>query len=120
MIENEFGSLAVAGGHHPAWKAAVPRDNGSSWDFEDVRDHYVYALFGEDAREVRWSDPERYLDLGRAAVCEAFASTLGYWRRPDSRCDGALTLALRDLEPGPDGGGPRLERQPQSSVVRAP
>ena len=103
MIENEFGSLAVAG-HHPAWKAAVPRDNGSSWDFEDVRDHYVHALFGEDAREVRWSDPERYLDLGRAAVCEAFASTLGYWRRPDSRCDGALTLALRDLEPGPGWG----------------
>ena len=27
VIENEFGSLAVAG-HHPAWKAAVPRDNG--------------------------------------------------------------------------------------------
>jgi beta-mannosidase len=103
VIENEFGSLAVAG-HHPAWKAAVPRDNGSSWDFEDVRDHYVHALFGEDAREVRWSDPERYLDLGRAAVCEAFASTLGYWRRPDSRCDGALTLALRDLEPGPGWG----------------
>jgi len=103
VIENEFGSLAVAG-HHPAWKAAVPRDNGSSWDFEDVRDHYVHTLFGEDPREVRWSDPERYLDLGRAAVCEAFASTLGYWRRTDSRCDGALTLALRDLEPGPGWG----------------
>lgn len=103
VIENEFGSLAVAG-HHPAWKAAVPRDNGSSWDFEDVRDHYVQTLFGEDPRAVRWSDPERYLDLGRAAVCEAYASTLGYWRRPDSRCDGALTLALRDLEPGPGWG----------------
>lgn len=102
-IEDDFGSLSVVG-HHPTWKAAVPRDNGSSWDFEDVRDHYVQALFGEDPREVRWSDPERYLDLGRTAVCEAFASTLAYWRRPDSGCDGALTLALRDLEPGAGWG----------------
>ncbi|MFE7416709.1 glycosyl hydrolase [Rhodococcus sp. NPDC057529] len=102
-IETEFGSLASAG-HHPRWKAAVPRDNGASWDFEDVRDHYVRTLFGEEPSTVRWSDPERYLALGRAAVCEAVATTLGYWRRPDSGCDGALVLALRDLEPGAGWG----------------
>ncbi|MGC0362811.1 beta-mannosidase [Rhodococcus sp. 27YEA15] len=103
VIEREFGSLNVVG-HHPDWKAAVPRDHGSTWDFEDVRDHYVQAIFGVDPREVRWSDPERYLDLGRAAVCEAFAATLAYWRRSDSGCDGALVLALRDLEAGPGWG----------------
>ncbi|MDT2008223.1 glycosyl hydrolase [Rhodococcus opacus] len=103
VIEAEFGSLAAAG-HHPRWKAAVPRDNGASWDFEDVRDHYVRTLFGEEPSTVRWSDPERYLALGRAAICEAFAATLGYWRRPESGCDGALVLSLRDLEPGAGWG----------------
>ncbi|MDI9933942.1 hypothetical protein QM806_00600 [Rhodococcus sp. IEGM 1351] len=33
-----------------------------------------------------------------------FAATLGYWRRPDSGCDGALVFALRDLEPGAGWG----------------
>ncbi len=103
VIENEFGGLAVVG-HHPRWKAAVPRDNGSPWDFEDVRDHYVRMLFGEEPSAVRWGDPARYLDLGRASICEAFAATLGYWRRPDSGCDGALVLSLRDLEPGAGWG----------------
>lgn len=102
-IEAEFGSLAVAG-HHPRWKAAVPRDNGASWDFEDVRDHYVRTLFGEDPATVRWSDPQRYLDLGRAAICEAVRESVSFWRRPDSGCGGALLLTLRDLEPGAGWG----------------
>ena len=102
-IETEFGSLAAAG-HHPKWKAAVPRDNGASWDFEDVRDHYVRTVFGVDAATERWSDPERYLDLGRAAVCEAFTEVLQHWRRPDSGCRGALVLAGRDTEPGAGWG----------------
>ncbi|NME80651.1 glycoside hydrolase family 2 protein [Rhodococcus sp. 105337] len=102
-VEAAFGSVAVAG-HHPAWKAAVPRDNGASWDFEDVRDHYVRSLFGADPAAERWSDPERYLDLGRAAVCEAFTEVLQHWRRPDSGCRGALVLAARDLEPGAGWG----------------
>ncbi|QBJ98807.1 glycosyl hydrolase [Rhodococcus sp. ABRD24] len=102
-VEKHFGSAAVAG-HDPRWKAAVPRDRGSSWDFEDVRDHYVRSVFHEDPAEVRWSDPERYLDLGRAAICEAVGESFQFWRRPDSGCAGALVLALRDLEPGPGWG----------------
>ncbi|MEV1133874.1 glycoside hydrolase family 2 protein [Rhodococcus coprophilus] len=102
-IETEFGSIAAAG-HHPKWKAAVPRDNGASWDFEDVRDHYVRTVFGVEPAAERWSDPERYLDLGRAAVCEAFTEVLQHWRRPDSGCRGALVLAAQDPVPGAGWG----------------
>ncbi len=102
-VERHFGSAAMAG-HHPRWKAAVPRDNGSAWDFEDVRDYYVRTLFGVDPLMERRVDPERYLDLGRAAVCEAVAAGFGYWRRPGSGCGGALMLSLRDLECGAGWG----------------
>jgi beta-mannosidase len=85
-----------------AW--AVPRDNGAPWDFEDVRDHYVRELFGVDPVAVRWSDPERWLDLGRAAVAECVAATFTEWRRPGSSCDGGLVLTLHDLWPGAGWG----------------
>ncbi|KQU07901.1 hypothetical protein ASG56_06865 [Rhodococcus sp. Leaf7] len=103
IVDTVFGSAHPAG-HDPRWKATVPRDRGSSWDFEDVRDHYVRTLFGVEPSLVRRDDPERYLDLGRAAVCEAVTHTMGYWRRPDSECGGALVLTLRDLEPGAGWG----------------
>ncbi len=102
-IETAFGSVNVAG-HHPRWKSVVPRDNGASWDFEDVRDHYVRTLFGVDPAEVRWSDPARYLALGRVAICEAFTEVLQYWRRSGSGCCGALILSARDLQPGAGWG----------------
>lgn len=102
-VDRYFGSANVAG-HHPDWKAAVPRDRGSSWDFEDVRDHYVRTLFGVDPYIVRRSDPERYLDLGRAAVTEAVAECFGYWRSRRSLCSGALVLTGRDLEAGAGWG----------------
>lgn len=102
-VEQTFGSAAVAG-HDPRWKLAVARDFGTSWDFEDVRDHYVRDLFGVDPLAVRYNDPERALDLGRAVIVELFRETLGYWRRGSSGCSGALVLGWQDLWPGAGWG----------------
>ncbi|MEW1931724.1 glycoside hydrolase family 2 protein [Rhodococcus sp. NPDC079359] len=103
QVEKFFGSAAVAG-HHPDWKAAVPRDRGSSWDFEDVRDHYVRTIFGVDPHLIRRDDAELYLDYGRAAIVEAFTEAFGHWRRASSGCAGALVLTLRDTVAGAGWG----------------
>lgn len=102
-IERHFGSAAVAG-HHPEWKAGVPRDRGSSWDFEDIRDFYAREVFGEDLLLVRRTDPERYLQLGRLAVAAAMRECFAFWRRTDSGCGGALVLSSRDLVRGAGWG----------------
>ncbi|HXC25882.1 MAG TPA: hypothetical protein VNU46_08200 [Gemmatimonadaceae bacterium] len=95
---------ARGAGHHPGWKAGVPRDNGSGWDFEDVRDHYVEQLFGVRPAQIRYADPERYLALGRVASGEVIGRTIGAWRRPGSGCHGALIWFYRDLRPGAGWG----------------
>jgi beta-mannosidase len=95
------GVLAVGGA---AWKGGVPRDVGSGWDFDDVRDHYLEELFGLDARALRASDPERYLELSRALSGELMSAVMGEWRRTESPCAGALILWLRDLRPGAGWG----------------
>lgn len=102
-VERHFGSAAVAG-HHPDWKAGVPRDRGASWDFEDVRDFYVREVFGVDPLAVRRADPERYLQLGRMAVAEAMGRCFSFWRQPGSGCAGALVLSSKDLMPGAGWG----------------
>jgi beta-mannosidase len=90
--------------HHPAWKARSPRDLGAGWDFDDVRDHYVKTLFGADPQQLRATDHERYLLLGRLATAEAMNAAFSEWRRPGSSCRGALVLFLRDLWAGAGWG----------------
>lgn len=102
-VELCFGGANVAG-HHPNWKAGVARDSGTSWDFEDVRDYYVREIFGVDPFLVRYSDPERYLDLGRAVVSYLVSTVMTDWRCAASSCAGALILSWHDLCPGAGWG----------------
>ena len=86
------------------WQAAVPRDRGADWDFEDVRDHYVSRLFGIDPKAARRDHPEHYLRLGRAATALAMEATIAEWRRPGSSCRGALVWMLKDFVAGAGWG----------------
>jgi beta-mannosidase len=90
--------------HEPRWKQGVPRDSGSGYDFEDIRDHYVRELFGVDPIALRSTDTPRYLGLGRVATGEMMAQVYSEWRRPGSNCSGALVWFHKDLEPGAGWG----------------
>ena len=102
-VERCFGNASVAG-HHPTWKAGVARDSGTSWDFEDVRDEYVRQIFGVDPFRIRYTDPERYLDYGRAVVAHIMSTVVAEWRCTQSTCTGALILSWHDLCPGAGWG----------------
>ena len=49
-------------------------------------------------------DPERALDLGRAAMTEVVATAMAEWRRPDSPCRACLPSACAICGPGPGWG----------------
>jgi beta-mannosidase len=89
---------------HPAWKHGIPRDGGASWDFEDVRDHYLKTLYPVDPATLRYADLPRYLELSRVVTGEVMAEVFGEWRRPGSLCGGGIILWSADLEPGAGWG----------------
>jgi beta-mannosidase len=93
-----------APGHHPKWKARVPRDVGASWDFEDVREHYLRALYGVVPQMLRYENPDRYLRMSRAVTGEVIEETFAEWRRARSGCGGGLVWLYQDLWPGAGWG----------------
>jgi beta-mannosidase len=86
-----------------AWRRGIPRDAGTAWDFEDVRDHYVRTLFGVSPAALRRQDPEAWLAQGRAAMALLFEQALGTWRS-DGVCAGAIALMLNDVLSGAGWG----------------
>lgn len=101
--------------HDPRWKARVPRDRGASWDFEDIRDHYVKLLYGIDPATIRRENADRYLNLSRAAIAEVMEATFAEWRRVGSSCRGALVWTLQDLLPGAGWGVIDSTGEPKSA-----
>ncbi len=91
-------------GAHPSWKQGVPRDHGTGWDFEDVRDHYLTQMYQTDAMRLRYADRERYLALTRRVTGQLMEQTLQTWRRAGSACHGALIWFWKDLREGAGWG----------------
>ncbi|MBP2299873.1 glycoside hydrolase family 2 protein [Azospirillum picis] len=100
----EDGAPGVPAFHHPRWKERVPRDPGASWDFEDVREHYLEDLYGVDPRRLRYEDPDRYGRLSRAVTGEVMQAVFDEWRRAGSRCGGGLVWQWNDILPGAGWG----------------
>ena len=97
-----YGDLPAYGSD--AWKAGVPRDVGADWDFDDVRDHYLRELYGEDAATLAARDPALFADLSRATSAHVMEATLAEWRRPDSPTRGGVVWTLQDVVPGAGWG----------------
>ncbi|MGS0891035.1 glycoside hydrolase family 2 protein [Burkholderia stagnalis] len=107
--------LGWPGVHEPRWKAAVPRDPGASWDFDDVRDHYLRTLYDLAPDLLRREDPSRYVELSRAVIADVMRETFSEWRRTGSRCAGALVWQFQDVMPGAGWGLIDADRRPKSA-----
>jgi beta-mannosidase len=93
----------------------VPRDIGASWDFADVRDHYLEERFGVDPAALRARDVVRYADQSRAVAAEIMELVFTEWRRPGSPTRGGLVLMLQDLERAAGWGVLTGDGEPKSS-----
>jgi beta-mannosidase len=111
-VRRDFGENPLA---NPRWNARIPRDWGASQDFEQVRDHYVEALYAVDPQDLRARDPQRYLNLGRAAVAEVMEATFAEWRRAGSATRGGLVWFFKDLWPSSGWGVLDWRGEPKSA-----
>jgi len=90
--------------HNPVWKQRTPRDSGTGWDFEDVRDHYLKQLFNVDPTHMRSFDPDKYIRLSEVVTGEIMSQVYQEWRSQYSNCHGGLVWFMKDLWPGSGWG----------------
>lgn len=102
--------------HEPRWKTGVPRDPGSAWDFDDVREHYMQTLYRMDVPRLRYENPERYLELSRAVVADVIGAVFSEWRREGSTCAGGIVWNLLDVRPGAGWGVIDVLGAPKSAL----
>jgi beta-mannosidase len=112
-------TLGVPAVHHPKWKIGVPRDNNVSWDFEDVRDHYLKTFYEVDPNQLRREDSERYLELSRAVSHDLIVEAYSEWRSTLSNCGGALIWQLQDVQEGSGWGIIDNAAQPKAAFYAA-
>jgi len=102
--------------HEPRWKTGVPRDPGSAWDFDDVREYYMQTLYRMDVPRLRYENPERYLELSRAVVADVIGAVFSEWRREGSTCAGGIVWNLLDVRPGAGWGVIDVLGAPKSAL----
>ncbi len=119
-----FASECLALAHLPrgdaldaraALRATVPRDLGASWDFADVRDHYLAELYAVAPMRLRAEDPERYVELSRAVSADLVELAFAEWRRPASSCGGGLVWQFQDVAAGAGWGMVEVGGRPKSA-----
>lgn len=113
MMETQSGRMLVP--HHPRWKERVARDSGSGYDFEDVRDFYLWEMFRQDAVALRSEDCERYYALSRCVSGEVMLRTFAEWRRQSNVCGGGLVWFYKDLWPGAGWGVVDSQNRPKAA-----
>ncbi len=107
-----FGGANLAV-HDPGWKSAVHHDPGRSWDMDDVRAHYVREVFGVDPLRERYTDAERFLDLGRATNAMLIEAVFSEWRC-NQTSSGGMVLGFNDLALGAGWGLIDVDGQPKA------
>ena len=95
-----------------AWLRAIPSDRGVTWTFQDVTDHYVRRFFAA----IPAASEER-LDLRRAAVTHAIATSFATWRSELTPTAGAIVLSHRDLCPGSGWGLIDSDGRPKAPLL---
>lgn len=97
------------------WKSRVPRDSGSDYDFEDVREHYFAELFDLNPNEVREESLQKYFSLSRIVSGEMMSRVFSEWRSAYSQCSGGLVWFYKDLLPGAGWGVLDSDNNPKAA-----
>ncbi len=93
----------------------VPKDRGAAYDFLDVTQHYVQALFGASPETLADMSPQRQAHVCSAALTRLTQEALAAWRWPESACKGALLWTAKDLWPSPGWGVMDADGHPKAA-----